>query len=300
MGRGEHEATTALIHAAYGILEAEQPTTVRRVVYALFNAKKIDGTNKAAENVVSRLLTKARKDGRIPWDWMVDEHRQPERVLTFRDPAHAMSLIKERYRKDYWPTQPINVRVWSEKSTVSGILAPVLREYEVGFLALHGNNSWTRLPEACATQRRDGRPWLVLYVGDWDPSGCRMSDDDLPKRIAEDGANITVKRIALVAADLPGLQRFSFDVDDKRKAEVAKHGAHVGKRGMDNNKGWFVERFGRVCMELDAMSSEDLRTRVAREIQRYINRDAWEKMRLCEQAELDTVDEFCGRFNRRA
>jgi hypothetical protein len=41
MGRGEHEETTALIAASHAIPAREQPTTVRRVVYELFNQKKI-------------------------------------------------------------------------------------------------------------------------------------------------------------------------------------------------------------------------------------------------------------------
>jgi hypothetical protein len=297
MGRGEHEETTALIAASHAILAREQPTTVRRVVYELFNQKLISATDKGAENKVSRLLTIARDDGRIPWEWIVDEHRRPERTLTFRDRDHAIRLVKERYRKDYWPAQRVLVKVWSEKSTVSGILAPVLYEYEVEFLAVHGNNSTTRIREAAAAQIRDRRPWVVLYVGDWDPAGCYMSDEDAPKRLLKYGAGIHVQRVALLNADVRRLRQHNFDVDDKRRAAIAKHGANVGKRGIDNNKPWFVERYGRECMELDAMNSNDLRTRIETAIREYIDPDAWEHMRLIEKAEIDSINEILGRFN---
>jgi hypothetical protein len=298
MGRAEHAETTALIKASYAILEREQPTTVRRVVYELFNQKKITATDKGAENRVSRLLTIARNDGRIPWAWIVDEHRRPERVLTFRDRDQAIRLVKERYRKDYWPAQPVLVKVWSEKSTVAGILAPVLREYEVEFLAVHGNNSTSRIHEAAEAQRRDRRPWAVLYVGDWDPAGCYMSDEDAPKRLRKYGANITISRVALLNTDVRLLPQHTFDVDDKRKAAVAKHGADkVGKRGIDNNKPWFLERYGRACMELDAMNSNALRTRMQTAIRGYIDPAAWEHMRLIEKAEIDSINEILGRFN---
>jgi hypothetical protein len=298
MGRAEHAETTALIQAARDILAVEQPTTVRRVVYELFNRKHLTTTDKSAENKVSRILTIARNDGRIPWAWIVDEHRRHERTLTFRDLQSALDLIKERYRKDYWPTQPTMVRIWSEKSTVAGILAPLLREYETPFLALHGNNSTTRVQEACALQRRERRPWVVLYIGDWDPSGCRMSDDDLPKRIQKYGATITIQRVALVQADMTPLRQFSFDVDDKRKAAVAQHGAKVGKRGLDNNRRWFMARYGRACMELDAMNSNDLRQRVEQAIQQHIDWPAWQQMQLIEAAEMGSVTEILGRFHR--
>jgi hypothetical protein len=297
MGRGEHPETTALIDASKAILARERPTTVRRVVYELFNQKFIASTDKSAENRVSRLLTIGRNDGRIPWEWIVDEHRRPERVLTFRDPDEGIRLVKERYRQDYWPAQPLMVKIWSEKSTVAGVLAPILREYEVEFLAVHGNNSTTKIHDAAAVQIRDGRPWIVLYIGDWDPAGCYMSDVDAPKRVQKYQANIRIERVALLGPDVRRLPQHQFDVDDKRRAAVAKHGANVGKRGIDNNKPWFVSRYGRVCMELDAMNSNDLRNRMEIAIQRYIDPAAWEKMCLIEQAEIDSIDEIFGRLN---
>jgi hypothetical protein len=297
MGRGEHQTTTDLIKSSRAILAREQPTTVWRVVYELFNQKHITSTDKGAENQVSRLLTIGRNDGRIPWEWIVDEHRREERTLTFRDPDHAISLVRERYRKDYWPAQPVLVKVWSEKSTVSGIIAPILREYEVPFLAVHGNNSTTKIREAAAAQIRDRRPWVVLYIGDWDPSGLYMSEVDAPQRIRKYGANIEIKRVALLQHDVTRLKQHNFDVDDKRRAAIAKHGNEVGKRGMDNNRPWFLSHYNRACMELDAMNSNDLRNRIRGAIQGYINPDAWESMRICEQAETESISAILGRFN---
>jgi hypothetical protein len=297
MGRGEHEETTALIEASRVILEREQPTTVRRVVYELFNQKYITATDKGAENRVSRLLTIARKDGRIRWEWIVDEHRHETRPLTFRDQAEAIRFVKSCYRKDYWPAQPIMVTIWSEKSTVEGILKPMLDEYEVGFLAVHGNNSTSKVRQASDDQIRDGRPWVILYVGDWDPSGCYMSDVDAPRRTREYGADITIKRVALLPSDVAALSELNFDVDDKRKAAIAKYRDQVGKRGYDNNKPWFMARYGRDCMELDAMNSNDLRRRVEAAIQDYIDWPAWEHMKLIERAEMDSINDIFGRMN---
>jgi hypothetical protein len=300
MGRGEHPETTALIEASQAILAREQPTTVRRVVYELFNQKRIASTDKSAENRVSRLLTIGRNDGRIPWEWIVDEHRRSERVLTFRDPEEAIRLVKTRYRKDYWPAQPLMVNIWSEKSTVAGVLAPILREYEVEFLPVHGNNSTTKIHDAAAAQIRDGRPWVVLYIGDWDPAGCYMSEVDAPKRVQKYHADIRIERVALLGPDVRRLPQHQFDVDDKRRAAMAKHGAHVGKRGIDNNKPWFVERYGRACMELDAMNSNDLRNRMALAIQRHIDPASWEHMQLIEKAEIDSIDDIFSRMNGRS
>jgi hypothetical protein len=181
---------------------------------------------------------------------------------------------------------------------VAGILAPVLREYEVEFLAVHGNNSTSRIHEAAVAQIRDRRPWVVLYVGDRDPSGCYMSDVDAPTRLRKYGATVEIKRVALLETDVRRLRQHTFDVDDKRKAAIAKHGEHkVGKRGIDNNKPWFLERYGRAWMELDAMNSNELRNRIESAIEEYIDPAAWAHMRRIEKAEVDSINEVLGRFN---
>ena len=44
----------------------------------------------------------------------------------------------------------------------------------------------------------DGRDLIVLYVGDFDPSGMFMSEADLPARFAKyDGDHVKLRRIAL-------------------------------------------------------------------------------------------------------
>jgi hypothetical protein len=70
-----------------------------------------------------------------------------------------------------------------------------------------------------------GRPLIILYVGDYDPSGMYMSEVDLPKRIAEYGGDhVTIKRIALTRGQLRGLP--SFPASDKKKASPADRLAH--------------------------------------------------------------------------
>ncbi len=47
--------------------------------------------------------------------------------------------------------------------------------------------------------QRDPRRTILLYVGDHDPKGLRIAEDDIPMRLATFGAvNVTVRRIALL------------------------------------------------------------------------------------------------------
>src|SRR5262249_18903985 len=152
------------------------------------------------------------------------------------------------YRRDFWNQQPHRVQVWSEKGTVRGVLDPVLNRYAVGFLAVHGFSSATTAHDIAEDD--DGRPLVILYVGDFDPSGLYMFEEDLPARFDRyNGDHITLKRIALTANQLRGLP--SFPATDKRK---------------DTRYPWFRRNHGARCWELDALDPRDLRDCVEREI----------------------------------
>ena len=122
--------------------------------------------------------------------------------------------VARSYRRDFWNQQPVRVEVWSEKGTVRGVLQPVLDEYAVGFRVMHGFSSATTIHDIA--QDDDGRDLIVLYVGDYDPSGLYMSEHDLPDRLAKyDGDHVTLKRIALTREQTDGLP--SFPASDKRE-----------------------------------------------------------------------------------
>ena len=223
---------------------------------------------------VYRLLKEAREEGDIPWDWIVDETRAIERVPTWSDPEEYARCVARSYRRDFWNQQPHRVQVWSEKGTVRGVLAPVLDEYAVGFLPVHGFSSATTAHDIA--KDNDGRDLIVLYVGDLDPSGMFMSEEDLPTRFAKyNGEHITLRRIALTGNQLVGLP--SFPASDKRK---------------DPRYQWFVRNFGSHCWELDAMDPNDLRACVEQEIENLVEPVAWrrcEAVNKVEQESLRTV-----------
>lgn len=271
MGRGKHQASLDLVEASYGILEEIQPATVRAVCYRLFVTKIIPDMRTASTARVSRQLTWARENDHIPWEWIVDETRTPERVASWDDPKSFMRSVKRCYRKDLWREQPHDVEVWSEKGTVRGTLGPVLEEYGVTFRVQHGFASATSLHEAAGDSQ--WRSFTVLYVGDHDPSGMHMSEVDLPVRLERYEADIDFVRIALISNDLSGLPHFDL----------------ASKKG-DRRHDWYKARYGDRCWELDAMSPVDLRARVEEEIRNRINWSTWERSRKAEAAEIATID----------
>ena len=165
-GRGRAQKTIELIDAATRILEEIRPATVRAVCYRLFVAKLIPSMEKATTNKVSRLLTQAREDGDLEWDWVVDETREAERVNSWQDVAAFGEAVKRSYRRDYWTSQPDWIEVWSEKGTVRGTLAPILNRYGITFRVMHGHGSATAVHAVAEETADSDKTLTVLYVGD--------------------------------------------------------------------------------------------------------------------------------------
>jgi hypothetical protein len=183
MGRGKALKTIQREAACFRILAAIQPATVRAVCYRLFIQQLLDSMKKSQTNIISAMLVRMREAGDIPWDWIVDEGREEEVAQSWKNIAAYTETIERAYRRDYWAEQPVLVKVWSEKSTVGGILRPVLRQYGVPFQSLHGFTSATQAHEQAVFSADEGRPVVAYYVGDWDPSGLYMSEVDLPSRL---------------------------------------------------------------------------------------------------------------------
>ena len=76
MVRGLGKGTRAIIDATYAIAEERQPITIRGLCYVLFEQHAlIPDMSKASTNKVGNAIRKAREQGEIPWEWIVDGSR---------------------------------------------------------------------------------------------------------------------------------------------------------------------------------------------------------------------------------
>lgn len=264
-------ASIELIGAMRSIAEDIQPVTGRGIGYKLFTAGLIPSMSTNSMQKVYRLLGIARERGVIPWEWIVDETRELERTSTWDDPAQYARAVARSYRRDFWNQQPHRVEVWSEKGTVRGVLNPVLDEFAVGFRVMHGFSGKGTIYDVA--QDTDGRDLVVLYVGDFDPSGLYMSECDLPQRLEKYGGDhVAFIRIALMPDQTTGLP--SFPVANKSK---------------DPRHSWFVRNHGDECWELDAMDPRDLRECVELAIREQIEPVAWERCATVNAAEQESL-----------
>ncbi len=274
-GRGKSAKSLKLIESARAILEEIQPASVRAVCYRLFVAQVIQNMSKDATNAVSRQLVWAREEGLIPWDWIVDETREAERIAAWNSPDEIISCAVKQYRKNYWAMQDVRVEVWSEKGTLRGTLAPVLDAFGVTFRVMHGYGSATAIRGAAQETITGDKPLTVFYCGDWDPSGLHISEVDLPSRLKRYGGAVAFERIALSAEDTqPGTRLPSFEAKTKAK---------------DPRYSWFTQRYGWRCWEVDALSPVVLRRRLEQAITNMLDMEMWDRAISVEMAERESM-----------
>ena len=117
-----------------------------------------------------------------------------------------------------------------------GVLAPGARPLRGRLPPVHGFSSATTVHDVAEDD--DGRELIVLYVGDFDPTGMFMSERDLPERLAKYGGDhVKLKRIALTREQVRGLP--SFPAADKTQGPALPLVRHqLRQRVAGNSTRW--------------------------------------------------------------
>lgn len=283
--RGKATATLLLEQAILDIVNERSPITVRGVCYALFTQGLIPDMSVNSTGKISRVMTDMRERAELDWELIVDGSREPTRWAVWNNPAERIAEVTRGYRRDNWQDQPVVVEVWSEKSTVAGVLEPVLGALGVTFRVMKGFGSYTAVRQAAEDSLDIERETVALYLGDWDPSGLYMSQVDLPERLERYGGVWTFERVALTLDDLPTLPHF----ETSTKARDVRLQWYLENSDADPLKSW----------ELDAMDPNDLRRRVREAIESYMDMDAWNHALQIERAERESMQEFHNAWTRR-
>ena len=269
---GKHAKTLRLIEAAQAVLVTHHPMTVRQVYYQLVSGQVIEN-NRSQYQAVSNALVDARKEGIIPWEWIEDRLRRPRQVSMWDDLADFAETALRAYRRDVWAEQPAYVEAWLEKDALSGIFEDALKPYGVTLNVGRGYDGWDSLRNA-AERYDDGAEVAVLYFGDFDPSGEDMVRS-LRERLAFFGCRPEIVKCALRAEDVT---RYNLPPDFTKAT--------------DTRRAAFVQQYGDVAVELDALPVGALRARLIAEVEARMDMAALARVRAMEQSERARLAEL--------
>jgi hypothetical protein len=275
MAKNEWAKTTQLIEAAKKILAEENPMTLRQLHYQLASVGVTENSDKDYRRA-STTMTKARLDKRIPFDWMTDRSRPEYGGIGWDNLEEFAEQALVGYWRDAWQDQPSYCECWIEKDAISGSILPVADEYGIIIRTLRGFCSTTnvhKIAEQFQTLNELGKQIFVFYLGDHDPSG-RVIETDIANRVKEHGSGpFSIKRLAIHKSDIARYKLLPLRV----------------KRADTRSKA-FIRKFGKECVEVDALKPSILRARLEAAIKSAIHdQAAWARAKRIEKAEKETT-----------
>lgn len=257
----EKEACLRHAHEVY-IEEGEIAQTVRHYYYKLLG-KSIkllpnENSGKNAYNFVSRLLSDARIDGIFPWEAVIDPGRRNFSPASYTSLAQFVRASSQsQFVADVWRGQANRIEVWVEKDGLFEFAKSICEQYRVPVYVNKGFASVTVIEEA-AKRYGTGEGWTILYCGDFDPSGLEIQSVLLDS-LSSHQSRPTIVRVGLTYED-------TFSLSAEAGVDLKKGDSRTKKFQQDypNTKGY----------EIEALTVTELRQRIIKAIERYVDVDA--------------------------
>ncbi len=182
--------------------------TLRGLHYQLVGLG-MTNTQNHYKRVVSAMI-KARWEGLVSFDTFSDHDREMIGETSYEKTDLDTSIEKGKeqigawmnhYFKNRWENQEYYPEVFIEKKALQGVFSPICYHNDITLGACKGYPSLTFLNEATERFKNavyQGKKPIILYFGDYDPSG-----EDIPRAIEENikelgCLEIEVRRIALM------------------------------------------------------------------------------------------------------
>jgi hypothetical protein len=116
-----------------------------------------------------------RRQGQLPWEWIVDTTRQRIHPATYSSIAEALQECADSYRKTLWNDINGYVEIWLEKDALAGVISDVTDKYDVSLMPARGYSSVTFLHDAAVALAEKRCPVYIYHLGDFDPSGVNAA-----------------------------------------------------------------------------------------------------------------------------
>lgn len=271
-----------------------------------------------AENIINS----CRDKGYLPIDFTAEEEgrkfsgvEHPETLTPIqylRQYLESPLICENWYTPDWWDGEEYYIQMVVEKIDLKTLFAPVCSEYHIPIATAKG---WSSKLQRAEYARRfkeaedRGLACVLLYCGDHDPDGLRISDflheniEDLRDIVWEDGEtgydpqSLVVKRFGL---DYDFIQANGLTWIDnlitgsKRDLALLSHPNHYLPYVQD-----YLAKFGARKCEANALviRPTEARAFVRKVIERYVGSNALDRFTKRKDAIIKEISEFRKRLN---
>jgi len=278
------------IRSAMDELRRWWPMTARQIYYRIIssNAVKQDhwywkDSQVDIYKAVVRTLKWMRIDEKLPWSAITDEHRVTTPKIGFTDMREFVDSEMDNFLSGYSrcmaQKQENYIEIWIEKAALLHIVKPVADEFCRRMVVCRGFNSITfqtmfydRALEAIGM----GQQPIVLYFGDWDPSGVNMIHAAM-QTLTDELELYTVKYYRA------GINPEHFEMIQANPVPI---------KPSDTRSGRFIKQYGETAYELDALHPEQLQKLVRTSIEAFTEMSEYDENIEKELFDIDTIEDL--------
>jgi hypothetical protein len=240
--------------------------TLRQLFYRLVVEKLLPNSQNAYKRL-SSVTAEARRDGDFPS--LLDQTREIHRWGGFDSPADAVQYMRGTYRRNRDEGQGYSIYLGVEKKTMLQQLQSWFRKYGVAIVPLGGYSSQTYVDDVSDDLSGRDLPGVLIYAGDFDPSGMDILRD-FEERC---GAFDDVVRIAL---NPDQIQEYNLPVNPGKMS--------------DSRAAGFIRDYGQlVQVELEALDPNTLKDLYEAALFEYYDTSTYEGVLTRETADMDRL-----------
>lgn len=246
-----------------------------RQLYYQFVSRNWIANNEQEYKRLGRIVTDAREVGEIDWLAIEDRGRAAHLQGHVPSPERVLEGIERALRLDPWLEQEVYCEVWVEKAALEGVVSRPAARWRAPYMACKGylsaSEAWRagrRFEEAIS---RGKRP-ILFHLGDHDPSGLQMTDDNRVRLGMFSRMGVDVRRLAL-------------NMD-----QVDEHSPPPNPaKQTDSRFAGYEAQFGKESWELDALSPKVIDDLIDGALQGVIDREAYDATLAREREEREPL-----------
>ena len=302
--------------------------TNRQLYYQLVGKDYIPNFTEVYDRICT-CITDLRYAGVIDWDTIEDVARVARKHIEFDDITDGINWLSYTYRRERWQDQEYYLEMYCEKEAGISTLKPVTMKYHIHFGYNKGYSSAAALyvlTQRISDQMGNNKKVVILYFGDHDASGLDMVRD-IKKRVIEFLQGGVISRLQKYEFenefyksevekcgdyDCCGLYSEEWKpifknqwLPDKLKnreinfeiipvsltmEQIKKYNPPPNPAKMtDPRAAWYIEKFGKVSWELDAIDALELRKIAKKAILKYLDIDKYKKWIKLEKKEIEKL-----------
>ena len=233
-----------------------------RQLYYQFVQKNLIANTEESYKRLGSIITNARDNGLVDWYDIEDRGRSVYHLPHYDSGEDFVKTVVDRFHLDLWEGQPVKVMVWVEKDALSDIISRVSNRWDCAYFACKGYVSSSAMWYAAQSMLTDDcAEWVILHLGDHDPSGIDMTRD-IQERLNLYLGNPRSWQVKTTVE----VSRIALNMDQIEEYNPPPNPAKI----TDSRFKEYQSEYGDESWELDALSPEVLDSLIDEAIQEQI------------------------------